>query len=83
MEINKALKALYKGRGVRSVNMALFLGPINEDISEYFRISIKIVSRPILVPNYTGDIGFMELLHTETIAEASPEIIAETVREFF
>ena len=82
-EINTAFKALYKGRGVRSLNMAMFIGPIGEDVSDYFRISVKIVSRPVLVPNYTGDIGFMELLHTETIAEASPEIIAETVREFF
>ncbi|HUU77424.1 MAG TPA: hypothetical protein VMX55_03710 [candidate division Zixibacteria bacterium] len=82
-EICKALNALYQGRGVRSVNMALYIGPIEEDVSEYFRINIRIVSRPTLEPNYTGDIGFMELLHTETIAEASPEIIAETVREYF
>jgi len=82
-EITTALKALFLGRGVTSVNMAMFLGPIGEDISNNYRIIIKIVSRPTLVPNYTGDIGFMELLHSEPIAAATPEIIAQTVKQYF
>ncbi|MHA1213027.1 MAG: hypothetical protein ACTSSH_11250, partial [Candidatus Heimdallarchaeota archaeon] len=82
-EIVTALKALYSGRGVTSVNMAIYLGPINDDISDHYRITIKIVSRPTLMPNYTGDIGFMELLHHEPIGAATPETIAETVKNYF
>ncbi|NHJ87898.1 MAG: hypothetical protein FK734_20715 [Asgard group archaeon] len=82
-ELVKALKALYNGRGARSVNMAMFLGPIDDDCSNFYRINIKIVTRPTLTPNYTGDIGFMELLHQETIADASPEIVAESIRNYF
>ncbi|NHJ46428.1 MAG: hypothetical protein FK733_01450 [Asgard group archaeon] len=82
-EIVKALKALYNGRGATSVNMACYFGPIAEDISDHFRINLRLVSRPTLTPNYTGDIGFMELLHTEPIAAATPEDIASTVKQFF
>lgn len=81
--IQKALTALYEGRGARSVNMAIYLGAISEDISNHYRINLKIVSRPLLLPNYTADVGFMEMLHQETIGEASPEVIAESVKEFF
>ena len=63
--------------------MALYIGPIGEDKSDDYRINLKIVSRPNLQPNYTGDIGFMELLHYEPIAAANPESIAETVRKHF
>ncbi|MFW9922793.1 MAG: hypothetical protein ACFFDW_05830 [Candidatus Thorarchaeota archaeon] len=83
MEIEKALKALVKGRGASAVNMAIFLGPMHEDHSKEFRISIKIVTRPTLLPNYTADVGFMEMLHQETVGEATPENIAESVREYF
>ena len=82
-EIVTALKALYFGRGATSINLSMFLGPIDQDLSDSFRIIIKIVTRPTLMPNYTGDIGFMELLHTEPIAAASPETIAETVKKYF
>ena len=79
-EIVSALKALYEVRGSRSVNMSIFPGPIGEDLSENYRINIKIVTRPNLSPNYTGDRGFMELLHQETVAEATPEMIAESLK---
>ena len=82
-EISTALNALYLGRSARSVNMAIFLGPINEDYSDFYRINVKIVSRPLLTPNYTADIGFMELLHNEPIAEATPEDIAKSVSDYF
>jgi len=83
LEITKALSALYNGRSARSVNMAIFLGPVQENYSEFYRIHVKIVTRPLLAPNYTADIGFMELLHNEPIAEATPEDIAKSVRDFF
>ncbi len=81
--ISQALKALYIGRGATSVNMAIYIGPINEDHSDSFQINLKIVTRPNLMPNYTGDIGFMELLHFEPIAAATPEDIVESVRGSF
>ena len=81
--INKAIKALFFGRGARSLNFSIFPGPIGEDHSDYYRINMKIVSRPTLAPNYTADVGFMEMLHKETIAEATPEMIAESIKEFF
>ncbi|NHK32077.1 MAG: hypothetical protein FK730_12040 [Asgard group archaeon] len=82
-EIVQALKALFYGRGATSVNMSIFLGQVGEDNSDSFRINLKLVSRPTLLPNYTGDIGFMELLHNEPIAAASPEDIALSVKEYF
>jgi galactose-1-phosphate uridylyltransferase len=82
-EIVQAMKALHFGRGATSVNMSIFLGPIGDEKSDSFRISLKLVSRPTLLPNYTGDIGFMELLHNEPIAAASPEDIALSVKEYF
>ncbi|MBD3189732.1 MAG: hypothetical protein GF308_03770 [Candidatus Heimdallarchaeota archaeon] len=81
--ISTALKAVYLGRGVRSVNMAMYFGPINVNYSDSYRIHLRIVSRPTLMPNYTGDIGFMELLHSETIGEATPEVIASSLKEHF
>jgi len=83
IEIVTALRAMYLGRGVTSVNMAIIIGPIGENISNNYRIIVKIVSRPTFVPNYTGDIGFMELLHIEPIAAATPEIIADTIKPHF
>ncbi len=83
LEISKALSALFTGRNARSVNMAVYLGPIGENCSNHFSITVKIVTRPILVPNYTADVGFMELLHNEPIAEAAPEDIAKSVKQFF
>lgn len=82
-EIVQALKALYYGRGATSVNMSIYLGPIGENISDSFRINLKLVSRPTLLPYYTGDIGFMELLHSEPIAAATPEDIAISVKDHF
>lgn len=81
--ISTALKALYLGRGVRSVNMAIYFGPIGIDYSDSYRIHLRIVSRPTLMPNYTGDVGFMELLHSETIGEATPEVIAKSLKDYF
>jgi len=81
-ELVQIFKALYFSRGVTAINMALYCGPINEDISDYFRMNLKIISRPRLTPNYTNDTGFMELLHQEPIAAAFPEMIARDVRHF-
>ncbi len=83
LEITKALSALFNGRNARSINMAVFLGPVGENHSNHYKINVKIVTRPILVPNYTADVGFMELLHNEPITETSPEDIAKSVKEFF
>jgi galactose-1-phosphate uridylyltransferase len=80
-EIVKALNAMYNGRGATSVNLAMYLGPIGEDLADHYRIHLRIVSRPTLSPNYTGDIGFMELLHNEPIAAATPEDIATSIKQ--
>ncbi len=80
-ELVQVFRALYHGRGVTAVNMALYCGPINESLEKFYRLNLRIISRPTLMPNYTNDTGFMELLHREPIAAASPEMIARDVRK--
>lgn len=72
----------YHALGVQSFNMTTFSGPCDEDLSEFYLLSAKFVSRPVPRPFYVSDDGFMEKLHHETVVETMPEILAEKL-EFF
>lgn len=65
--------------GIESLNMCIFSGPMDEDISDYFTINLKILSRPSL-SSPTTDIGFMELIQQESVVETLPEDVAKKLR---
>jgi len=77
--LSKIFKKLWI-KGVRSLNMVIFSGPINIDISNYFVVNLKIISRPALTHRYNSDIGFMELLHQESVVETLPEDVTKTLK---
>ena len=80
--LSRTLKG-YHALGVQSFNMTTFSGPCDEDLSEYYFLSAKLVSRPSPRHLYTSDDGFMEKLHHETVIETMPETLAEKLRESF
>ena len=73
----------YHALGVQSFNMTTFSGPCDEDLSEYYLLSAKLVSRPNLRRFYTSDDGFMEKLHHESVVETMPETLAGKLRGHF
>jgi len=72
----------YHEMGVKSFNMTTFSGPNDQDISEYYLLNAKLISRPDFEPFYTNDDGFMEKFHYEPVVETSPEDVAERMREY-
>ncbi len=73
----------YHALGVQSFNMTTFSGPCDEDLSEYYSLNAKLVSRPSPKHLYTSDDGFMEKLQHETVVETMPENVAEKLRKYF
>ncbi|MFB0499782.1 MAG: hypothetical protein ACETWO_00680 [Candidatus Hadarchaeaceae archaeon] len=80
--LSRILKG-YHVLGVQSFNMTTFSGPCDEDLSEYYLLNAKLVSRPSPKQFYTSDDGFMEKLHHESVIETMPETLAEKLREHF
>ncbi len=80
--LSRTLKG-YHALGVQSFNMTTFSGPCDENLSEYYLLNAKLVSRPNPRQFYTSDDGFMEKLHHESVIETMPEILAEKLREHF
>jgi len=77
------LEKIFKGLhsiGVKALNFSVFSGPIGEDISDYFLLNLKIISRPPTSKFYVSDIGFMELIHSEPVIESLPEDVAKNLR---
>jgi galactose-1-phosphate uridylyltransferase len=66
----------YDSMGKKSFNLTTYSGPAGEDITENFSMSMRIISRPTPVTNYTSDSGFMESLHHERVVESMPEKVA-------
>lgn len=73
----------YHEIGVGSFNMSVFSGPNDQDLSEYYLLNAKLISRPNFEPLYTGDDGFMEKFHYEPVIEIMPEDLAGKLREHF
>ena len=72
----------YHEIGIESFNMTTFSGPINQKL-EYYRLNVKIISRPNFKPYYTCDCGFMERFHGEVVIETKPEDVAKKIKEKF
>ena len=80
--ISKVLRGFYE-KGIRSVNMTINSAPLDENLGEFFYLNIRIVSRSLMVENYTTDRGFMEVLHNESIISTIPEDVAKGLRDYF
>jgi len=78
-DLSNLFKKLWK-IGVRSLTMSTFSGPMGKNISDYFLLNLKFLSRPILSEFYTADIGYMELLQQESVVETLPENVAKSLR---
>lgn len=78
-EIVAKVVNVYGKIGIDSFNMATFSGP---PAAEYYRLNVKLVSRPNLRHIYISDAGFMERLHYEPVVETLPEMVAKRFREF-
>jgi len=72
----------YNDLGVRSFNMSVFSGPLNQDLKHY-SLNLKVMSRPGLRALYTSDCGFMERFHDEPVVETLPEDLAGKLRRHF
>jgi Galactose-1-phosphate uridylyltransferase len=77
----KALKG-YKGLGIGSFNLVTFSGPIGERLS-YYRLNVKLISRPYPGNVYTNDAGPLERLCDVWVIDTLPEVVAENLRRFF
>lgn len=80
--LSRILKG-YHALGVQSFNMATFSGPCGEDMSDFYLLNVRVISRPTPAPFYTSDNGFMEKLHHEPVIEVLPEQLSKKMREFF
>lgn len=78
--LSKILRG-YQAMGVGSLNMTFFSGPNDRDLSDYFLLSAKLISRPAYTQTYTSDSGFMERFHYEAVLESRPEDVARRLRE--
>lgn len=77
----KVLKG-YHILGIESFNMSTYSAPVGSEATG-FRLSTRIVSRPVPERYYTSDAGFMEALHHERILESLPEALAEAMKKLF
>ena len=77
----KALKG-YKELGIGSFNLITFSGPMGERLN-YYRLTIKLISRPYPGGVYTSDTGPFERLCDAWVIDTLPEIVAEKLKPFF
>lgn len=85
-DLGDGLSKIFRGLsslGLQSFNMNIYSGPLKKDITEYFLINLRIISRPNLRNMYTSDKGFMEILQEEPIISSLPEEISKKLRVFF
>lgn len=72
----------YSEAGVESLNMSLVSGPLDTTL-EYYRLNLRMSSRPRLEQFYTNDCGFMERILAESVVESKPEGVAKRMRGYF
>ncbi len=80
--LSKILKG-YFSIGVKSFTLTIFSGPCDEDLSKFYLLNLRIVSRPNPVPFYTNDDGFMEKFHQEPVVDTLPEDLTVELKRFF
>ncbi len=80
--LSQLFKGMSSGRGVESLNLTVYSGPTDEDMSDHFRVLVKMISRTTPKTFYTSDEGFMEILHEEPIIQTMPEGVAQVLRDY-
>lgn len=75
----KALKG-YKRLGIGSFNLVAFSGPIGEKLN-YYRLNVKLISRPYPSGVYTNDTGPFERLYDAWVIDTLPEVVAEKLMQ--
>ncbi|NIM45441.1 MAG: hypothetical protein GTN80_06785 [Nitrososphaeria archaeon] len=81
--LSKVLKGLREKRGVFSLNFSVYSSPMVKENGEFFRLFIKIISRPSPRSFYASDQGFMEVLQREPVIHTMPEDVARDIRTYF
>ena len=71
----------YRMNGVNSFNVSTFSAGIGESL-KYYRLNVKIASRPYFRPYYTAYGGVLEIWHGECVSEILPEDIAHNLRKY-
>lgn len=69
-----------RARGVRSANLSIFNGPLDEGTDEAFRLHVRVIARRVPGALYVNDRGFMEMIHAEPVVESLPEVIASALK---
>jgi len=85
-DLGEGLSKIFVGLsslGLQSFNMNAYSGPLKREITEYFLINLRIISRPNLRNMYTSDKGFMEILQEEPIISSVPEETSKKLKAFF
>ncbi len=85
-ELSTGLSFILRGYyscGVKSLNMATFSAPCDEDLSDFFLLNFRLISRPFPACLYVSDNGFMETLHREPIIETIPEDLSIELKRSF
>ena len=72
----------YKKMGVNSFNLITYSAPLMQN-PNYYRLSARIISRPVFQPFYTSDSGFMERFYDVWVIETLPEDVAGEMRASF
>jgi len=72
----------YKGMGVNSFNLITYSAPLKQRPDHYL-LSARIISRPVFMPVYTSDAGFMERFYDVWVIETLPEAVAREMRASF
>jgi len=72
----------YKNLGIGSFNLITFSGPLGKHL-DYYRLNIKLISRPRPSGVYTSDTGPFERLCDAWVIDTLPEMVAEKLRPFF
>lgn len=72
----------YRGMGINSFNLITYSAPVGERL-EHYRLSARMVSRPVFQPVYTTDSGFLERFYDVWVIETLPEDVAREMREGF
>jgi galactose-1-phosphate uridylyltransferase len=70
-------KLMQEKLNVNSLNLSSFSG--TKEMKRFYRLNFEIISRAKLKPYYTTDVGFMEYMQKEPVAETLPEDTAKAL----
>ena len=72
----------YKDDGVNSFNLSTFSADIGNS-PDFYRLIVKMMSRPRFKPYYTAFGGPLEMWHNESVVDTLPEEVARKAKPSF